>query len=54
MNAVPKVVFSRTLTAANWNNSRLVRTRSGDEVAQLKRQSGGDLSCLAARPCLTH
>lgn len=43
MNAVPKVVFSRTLEAAHWNNTRLVHTDAADEVAQLKREPGKDL-----------
>ena len=43
LNAVPKVVFSRTLDAANWTNTRLVRGEAADEVAQLKRGTGKDL-----------
>src|SRR5690606_34275477 len=34
MNRVPKYVFSRTLEAADWNNSTLI---SGDAVAELSR-----------------
>src|SRR5918999_3515036 len=33
MNAVPKVVFSRTLASADWANSRLVRKGAAAEVA---------------------
>ena len=43
MNSVPKVVFSRTLAAATWTNSRLVRGDAADEVASLKREQGKDL-----------
>jgi dihydrofolate reductase len=43
MNAVPKVVFSRTLRVADWNNTRLVHTDPADEVARLKREPGKDL-----------
>jgi dihydrofolate reductase len=43
MNAVPKVVFSRTLDAATWNNTRLVRRDAADEVAEMKRGAGKDL-----------
>lgn len=43
MNAVPKVVFSRTLAAADWNNTRLVRTEAVDEVERLKREPGKDI-----------
>lgn len=43
MNRVPKVVFSRSLTEATWNNTRLVSGDAADEVAALKQQDGGDL-----------
>jgi len=43
MNSVPKIVFSRTLASATWNNSRLVRGDAADEVASLKREEGKDL-----------
>lgn len=43
MNAVPKVVFSRTLGAADWNNTRLVRTDAAAEVERLKREPGKDI-----------
>jgi dihydrofolate reductase len=36
MNSVPKVVFSRMLTKADWNNTRLVRDDAAGEVAKLK------------------
>ncbi len=43
MNEVPKVVFSRTLTTAEWNNSRIVSTPAEAEVAHLKELPGRDL-----------
>ena len=43
MNSVPKVVFSRTLASATWNNTRLVRENAEGEVAKLKRASGQNL-----------
>lgn len=43
MNSVPKVVFSRQLETAEWNNTRLVKGDAEDEVAELKRQPGKDL-----------
>jgi len=39
MNSVPKVVFSRTLAKADWNNTRLVRGNAEEEVAALKKAS---------------
>lgn len=41
MNGVPKVVFSRTLTEADWANTRLVRAEAVDEVRRLKAEPGG-------------
>jgi len=43
MNGVPKVVFSRTLAKADWNNTRLVRTDAAAEVLRLKAERGKDL-----------
>ncbi len=40
MNTMPKVVFSRTLETAGWNNSRLVRGDAHEEVRKLKQQPG--------------
>lgn len=42
MNAVPKVVCSRTLEVADWHNSRLVRD-AVTEAARLKAQPGRDV-----------
>jgi dihydrofolate reductase len=45
-NAVPKVVFSRTLERApwgKWNEARIVRSSAVDEVATLKQQAGKDM-----------
>jgi dihydrofolate reductase len=48
MNQLPKVVFSRTLNKAEWENSQLVKLGEGStdlasEVAKLKQQPGKDL-----------
>jgi len=43
MNTVPKVIFSRTMESADWNNSRLVKGKAEEEVARLKQQPGKDL-----------
>jgi dihydrofolate reductase len=45
-NAVPKIVFSKTLDRAPWGNwpeGRIVKTRPADEVAKLKKQPGKDM-----------
>jgi dihydrofolate reductase len=43
MNSVPKVVFSRTLDSADWNNARLVKTDACEEVARLKEEAGNEM-----------
>ena len=42
MNSLPKIVFSRTLQKADWNNTRLVNDNAVEEVAKLKEQPGKD------------
>lgn len=37
MNNLPKVVFSRTLDKAEWNNTRLVKDTIAEEIAALKQ-----------------
>jgi dihydrofolate reductase len=43
MNSVPKVVFSRTMEKADWNNTRLVKEQAPEEVSKLKQRPGGDI-----------
>ena len=43
MNSVPKVVFSNTLRAAEWNNTRLISGDAAAAVAAMKREQGKDL-----------
>lgn len=40
---IPKIVFSTTLTSANWNNTRLIKDNIVEEVNKLKKQPGKDL-----------
>jgi dihydrofolate reductase len=39
MNALPKLVLSRTLHRAEWNATRVLRDHVGDEVRALKERS---------------
>ncbi len=48
MNALPKVVFSRTLKTADWQNTRLVSTDAAVEVANLKQQAGKDIALFGS------
>jgi dihydrofolate reductase len=48
MNEGPKVVFSRTLRAAPWTNTRLVRGDLEGEVRRLKGEDGPPLVVLGS------
>lgn len=43
MNALPKVVFSKTLERADWNDSRVARGDLSEEISALRREPGGDI-----------
>lgn len=40
MNAIEKVVFSRTLKSVSWSGARLAERSLAEEVASLKREQG--------------
>ena len=48
MNNMPKVVFSRTLNEASWNNTTLVKGDPAAAVRQLKHESGPDMVILGS------
>ena len=43
MNKLPKVVFSRTLDKASWNNTKLVKGDLAGEIRKMKKESGEDM-----------
>lgn len=43
MNDLPKVVFSKTLTTADWANSRIARGDLAEEIERLKEEPGGEI-----------
>lgn len=43
LNAMRKIVFSRTLDKADWNNSILMREIVPEEIEQLKQEPGRDM-----------
>ena len=43
MNALPKIVFSRTLEKAEWNNTKLVKDNIAEEISRLKQKQGKDM-----------
>lgn len=48
MNRLPKIVFSNTLQAVQWNNTRLIKGDVAEQVARLKQQPGGDMVVLGS------
>lgn len=48
MNRARKVVFSRTLEKADWNNTRLLKGDLAIEVRKLKSESGGGMCILGS------
>jgi dihydrofolate reductase len=40
---VEKIVFSKTLTTVEWNNTRLIKDNIPAEISKLKQQPGKDL-----------
>jgi dihydrofolate reductase len=48
MNEMPKIVFSKTLREASWNNTRLVRDDMAGEIRKLKKDSGPDMAILGS------
>jgi dihydrofolate reductase len=53
MNNLPKVVFSKTLDKATWNNTRLLKGDLAAEVRKLKRESGPGMAILGSGSIVT-
>ena len=48
MNKLPKVVFSRTLDKASWNNTKLVKGDLATEIRKMKKEPGEDMAILGS------
>jgi dihydrofolate reductase len=48
MNNLPKVVFSRTLDQASWNNTKLVKGGLAGEVRKMKSEPGQGMTILGS------
>lgn len=48
MNGREKIVFSRTLDQATWQNTRLIKGELVSEVRKLKREDGPDLLIMGS------
>jgi dihydrofolate reductase len=43
MNALPKIVFSRSMTEATWENTQLIKSNPVAAMRRLKKKAGRDL-----------
>lgn len=43
MNSIPKIVISKTLKSAEWNNTTLISENASAEITKLKEEGGKDL-----------
>ena len=48
MNDLPKVVFSRTMDKATWQNTKLVKSGLVDEVRRMKKESGDGMVIMGS------
>ncbi len=48
MNNLKKIVFSRTLEKATWNNTRLIKNDMINEVRKIKNESGPGMAILGS------
>jgi dihydrofolate reductase len=48
MNALPKVVFSRTLDKASWSNTTLVKGDPAAEMRRLKSEPGNGIAIMGS------
>ncbi len=53
MNSAPKIVFSRTLTEATWQNTKLLKDDLAGEIHKLKRQPGKGMCILGSGTIVT-
>jgi dihydrofolate reductase len=48
MNNLPKIVFSRTMDSASWNNTKLVKGEIAAEIAMMKKETGEGMAILGS------
>ena len=48
MNKLTKIVFSRTLNEASWNNTKLVKGDPATEIRELKQAPSGHMTILGS------
>lgn len=53
MNNANKIVFSRTLSKADWENTRLIKDNIVEEISKLKKLPGKDMTILGSGSIIT-
>jgi dihydrofolate reductase len=48
MNNLSKIVFSKTLSSVEWNNTRLIKENIGEEISNLKKKPGKDIAIFGS------
>lgn len=48
MNSLPKLVFSKSLKSAKWQNTRIIHNNEIGEVITLKQSEGGDIAVFGS------
>ena len=48
MNRSPKIVFSRKMARAEWNNTRVIKDHIDEEITKLKQQPGKDMALFGS------
>lgn len=48
MNSAPKVVFSRTLDKASWNNTKLIKSDLAGAIKKMKQEPGDGMVILGS------
>ena len=48
MNSLPKIVFSRTMDKATWNNTKLVKGDIAAEIRKMKKEPGQDMAIFGS------
>ena len=48
MNNLPKIVFSRMMDNATWNNTKLVKDGMITEIRKMKSESGKDMAIMGS------
>ena len=48
MNSLPKIVFSKTLQKAGWENTKLVKDNFAEAISKLKQETGKDIAIFGS------